>query len=324
MRKLLVAIVCLVSACAAALAEAAEKKPLVEAGQFVKIYDPSVGEKDKWYINDHCLIHGPKKVWHLFGITDREPPRPTEEDNFAHATAKTLLQRPWDKRPFALSVAAEAPWHERHLWAPHVILHGKTYYMFYCAGDNDNTRYKIHLATSPDLQTWTRHPKNPMVVDGFDGRDPFVLRLGDKWVMYYTATSKPEGGNHVVAYVTSDDLVTWNSRGVAFVDPSKGKWGGPTESPLVVRRDDRYYLFIGPRPDYDGTDVFVSRNPLRWKHEDKVGHIASHAAEVVRDVDGKWYVSRCGWGRGGVYLAPLFWKDGLKNPKTNIPLPKKK
>ena len=48
----------------------------------------------------------------------------------------------------------------------------------------------------------------------------------------------------------------------------------------------------------------------------------SHAAEVVRDLDGKWYVSRCGWGEGGVYLAPLVWSDGLDDKPTNIPVPK--
>jgi len=53
--------------------------------------------------------------------------------------------------------------------------------------------------------------------------------------------------------------------------------------------------------------VFVSDDPFAWDIEDKVGSIASHAAEVVRDADGKWYISRCGWGRGGVYLAPLDW-----------------
>lgn len=323
MRTKLATLCCFVAVSTVVLAEPTEQEPLVEAGPFVKIYDPSVGENEPWYINDHCFVFGPDQVWHLFGITDHEPPRPSEEDNFAHATAQTLLQQPWDKRPFALRAVTTAPWRERHLWAPHVIFHDNMYFMFYCAGDNDNARYKIHLATSPDLQKWSRHPKNPMVVDGYDARDPFLLRLDDKWVMYYTATSKPAGGNHIVAYVTSDDLITWSHRGVAFVDPSEGTWGGPTESPFVVQRDDQYYLFIGPRDDYVGTDVFVSDDPLRWELENKVGHIASHAAEVVRDVDGKWYVSHCGWGQGGVYLAPLLWQDGMKDPETNIVAPTK-
>jgi beta-fructofuranosidase len=55
----------------------------------------------------------------------------------------------------------------------------------------------------------------------------------------------------------------------------------------------------------------VSDDPFGWRLEDKVGDIAAHAAEVVRETDGKWYVSRCGWKEGGLYLAPLCWHDGL-------------
>src|SRR5437868_781027 len=103
----------------------------VSCGDFVKIYDSSVGEKEPWYINDHCFIRDTNGAWHLFGITRQEPAKPMEEIHFAHATAKTLLQQPWDKQPFALDVATNPPWNEMHLWAPHVIFHGGFYYMFY-------------------------------------------------------------------------------------------------------------------------------------------------------------------------------------------------
>lgn len=309
MKTFLILFWCFAAGSSPVLAADSAPRTLVECGPFVKIYDPSVGEKEPWYINDHCFIQDQHGTWHLFGITRPEPARPEEETNFAHATAKTLLQQPWVKQPFALTVAREAPWNETHLWAPYVIFHDNLYYMYYCAGGSDHTKYKINLATSPDLETWTRSPKNPMVVDGFDARDPFVLRVKDKWVMYYDATSKPEGGNHVVAYMTSDDLLTWTNRSIAFTDPSTGTWGGPTESPYVVQRGDAYYLFIGPRGGYDGTDVFVSHDPFHWDIHDKVGHFPAHAAEIVRDTDGKWYIDRAGWGQGGVYLAPLIWKE---------------
>jgi beta-fructofuranosidase len=282
----------------------------VACGDFVKIYDASAGERAPWYINDHCFIQDQAGVWHMFGITHQEPAAPEQEIFFAHATAKTLLQQPWHKQPFALVIAPEAPWNETHLWAPYVVFHNGLYYMFYCAGGADPAKSQIHLVTSTDLQTWTRSPGNPMVVDGFDARDPFVLRLKNKWVMYYCANSKPEGGNHVVATVTSDDLVTWTNRTIVFTDPSVGTGAGNTESPFVVERRDLFYLFIGPRGGYDGTDVFVSHDPFHWDLDHKVGHFPAHAAEIVRDIHGKWYISRAGWGRGGVYLAPLTWNDG--------------
>jgi len=289
------------------------RRTLVECGPFTRIYDPSVGEDKPWYINDHCFIHGFDGHWHLFGITHPEPADPENEIVFAHATAQTLLQQPWDKQPFALSVARGEPWNETHLWAPHVVFWNGLYYMYYCAGDVDHAKYKINLATSKDLKTWTRSPKNPMVVDGFDARDPYLLHVKDKWLMYYCATSKPDGGHHIVACMTSDDLLTWTRRVIVFTDPTVGKGAGNTESPFVVPHGDSFYLFIGPRDGYDGTDVFVSHDLFHWEISDKVGHFPAHAAEVVKDIDGNWYISRAGWGKAGVYLAPLIWNDGKAN-----------
>ncbi len=286
------------------------------AGDYCRIYDPSAGESQPWYVNDHCFVRDRDGLWHLFGITHAEPMNPLDEDHLAHATADSLARNQWEKQPFALSVDPNCG--EEHLWAPHVILHGDTYYMYYCAGDKDHTRYKIHLATSKDLRTWNRHAANPVVVDGYDARDPFILRLADRWVMYYTATDDPSGGHHVVAARTSQDLIHWSGRTVIFLDDSRGTYGGPTESPFVVRRGPWYYLFIGPRGGYVGTDIFRSRDPLAFAPQDRVGHVNSHAAEVVRDVDGRWFVSHCGWGQGGVYLAPLSFDDGLDDADTSL------
>jgi beta-fructofuranosidase len=118
----------------------------------------------------------------------------------------------------------------------------------------------------------------------------------------------------VVAYRTSRDLVTWSERHIAFVDPAQGKGAGTTESPFVVQRGDTYYLFLSMRHNYipgyyADTEVFCSKDPLNWQLEQRVGRINAHAAEVIRDRDGRYYVSHSGWYQGGVYLAPLHWHD---------------
>lgn len=292
----------------------------VQSGKFTKIYDSSVGEKKAWYINDHCFVSDKNGTWHLFGITHEEPADPADEDNLAHAVASSLTQNPWQKQEFALSVDPNAG--EEHLWAPHIIEIDDTYYMYYCAGDKDPSQYKIHLATSNDLYRWVRHPENPMIVDGIDARDPYLLKIDDMWIMYYTATSYPQGGNHIVACQKSKDLIRWSDRQIVFTDPLEGAHGGPTESPTVIRRGDIYYLFIGPRGDYRGTCVYKSSDPFHWDIKDLAGKINAHAAEVVRDKQGNWYVSHCGWGQGGVYLAPLYWNDGLDNETTSLEPPK--
>jgi beta-fructofuranosidase len=294
---------------------------MLKASAFEKIYDPSIGEKEKWCINDHTFIYGRDGLWHLFGITHPDLLNPGHKDVFAHATSPFLTRIFWKKLPFALTVDWEE-WREVHLWAPHVIFYNNLYYMFYCAGDPDATKFKIHLATSKDLKEWTRHPKNPMFIDGFHARDPFILKFNDIFILYYTATEPVKFGNHIVAYRTSKDLINWSSeRKICFKDPEMGDWGGPTESPFVLRRGEYFYLFIGPRGGYVGTDVFRSKDPFKWELSDQVGHIDSHALEVIRDVDGSWYVSHCGIGQGGVYLAPLTWLDGLDDSDTSMPAP---
>ncbi|WP_394838338.1 family 43 glycosylhydrolase [Pendulispora rubella] len=287
----------------------------VTSDPFFRIYDPSAGESEPWYINDHAFIRGPDGTWHLFGITHTEPAAPLDEKSFAHATSPSLADGPWQKQPPAL--VADPAYGETLLWAPYILLHEGTYYMFYCAGSEDHARYRIRLATSTDLWTWTRAPE-PLFEDGFDARDPMVIRVGDRWVMYYTATLEPSGGAHVVAYRTSKDLHHFGERRIAFRDPSSGTFGGPTESPFVVARDGGYYLFIGPRDAYSSTAVYFSDDPFHFEPSQRVGAIASHAAEVVQDADGTWYASAAGWGQGGVYLARLRWEP-VKYVTVNRP-----
>jgi arabinan endo-1,5-alpha-L-arabinosidase len=292
----------------------------VSAGEFVRIYDPSVGESEPWYVNDHTFVRDHQGTWHLIGITHAEPAFPRDEKHLAHATAPAL-HGPWTKQAFALST--DRSWGERHLWAPYVLHHDERYWMFVCAGGASPAEYRIHLATSDDCTTWQRHPDNPLVVDGYEARDPMVLRVDDRWVLYYTATSEREGGRHVVVATESDDLVHWEGRRIVYTDPLSGTFGGPTESPFVFEHGGRFHLFIGPdwqghldalardgrfdwKP-YRGTRVLASDDPLRFDLDGQVGFLDAHAAEVVVDEAGKTWVSHCGWNQGGVYLAPLSW-----------------
>ncbi|HTE60432.1 MAG TPA: family 43 glycosylhydrolase [Solirubrobacteraceae bacterium] len=289
----------------------------VAAGPFERIYDPSVGETSPWYINDHTFVRVPGDGWHLFGITHAEPAAPLDEDFFDHATAPQLAG-PWTKRAPVLPVDPSQG--EEHVWAPHVVRHAGRWWMFYSGGDADHRRYRMQLATSRDLKTWTRHPANPLFQDGFDARDPFVTRVRGRWVMYYTANERPDGGHHIVAYRTSKDLVNWSERRVAYTDPAVGTFGGPTESPFVVRRGRDWYLFVCCTGSYTGTKVLRSRDPLSFDAADVVGRIDAHAAEVVRD-RGRWWISAAGWGRGGVSLAPLDFESERRSEVVRVTAP---
>ncbi|WP_405132734.1 glycosyl hydrolase family 32 [Nocardia sp. NBC_01388] len=273
---------------------------LVRAGAFRRVFEPQ-GEGGRWYVNDHTVIRAGDGRWHLFGITHREPADPFDETVFGHATAAELAG-PWVQESPALTVDRE--YGETHLWAPFVVRDGARYFMFYDGGGADRTATGMNLATSTDLFEWTRHPGGPMFRDGYDARDPMVLRIGEWWVMYYCATGTRTGGNHVVAYRTSTDLLQWGPRRIAYTDPTAGTEAGNTESPFVVPHGGYWYLFIGPRPEYVGTEIFRSTDPFHFQPQDRVGHIAAHAAEVVADGDSFW-ITAAGWGQGGVRLAPL-------------------
>jgi hypothetical protein len=294
-----------------------ESRSAVAAGSFVKIYDPSESST-KWYINDHTVIKGPDGKWHLFGITHAEPSNPSDERNFAHATASSI-HGPWTKQPFDLTY--DPNYGETYLWAPYVLLYNGVFYMFYAGGGTDSRSTAINLATSSDLFTWKRHTGGTLFRDGYDARDPMVLRIGNQWVMYYCGTTDPAGGQHAVLYRTSTDLIRWSERNIAFEDPySPGTSGGPTESSFVVARDGAYYLFIGPRYSYSDTDVFRSTDPLRFDTSQFVGRIPAHAVEVVQDdADSSWWVTHAGWNQGGVFLAPLKWTGTFSGARVKAP-----
>ncbi|GAA3544042.1 hypothetical protein GCM10022222_29610 [Amycolatopsis ultiminotia] len=280
-------------------------EPDLTVGEFGKIYDPSVGESAPWYLNDHTFIRDFLGTWHVFGITHAEPADPLNEIHFAHATAPEL-HGPWTKQPFALT--ADPAYGETHLWAPHVIRVGATYQMFYCGGE-DHTAYAINVATSSDLFHWTRYAGGTLFRDGYDTRDPNVVRINGRWVLFYTGTTEPDGGYHAVLYRTSHDLRHWGERNLAYVSPESGTWGGPTESPFVLRHGRYWYLFTGPRLGYAGTDVYRSGTPFHFENAGLVAHFPAHAAEVVQDHTG-WYTSHAGWEQGGLYLAALTWQHG--------------
>ena len=285
-----------------------------------------------WHINDHCFMQGEDGTWRLFGITWPDPDSgdPSIANYFTHASADSLRQSPWRSLdpPFVVPLTAGAV-----LWAPHIVRSGGLYHMFYCGGGS-LTAYAILLRTSGDLVSWSA--PTLLFRDGYQARDPMVAWNAAEglWVMYYTATEKPRGGRHVVAYRTSADLVHWSGRGIAYRDYHEGTDYGPTESPFVVQRGEFHYLFIGPRPydapdesmpnwlhpGYAGTDVFRSGRWDLWTNADYIGHVRAHAPEIVRDGTGRWFISHSGIGQGGVFLARMTWNDGINAARPESPL----
>jgi beta-fructofuranosidase len=267
-----------------------------------RLLDASPSAEEPWYINDHTLVRAADGRWHVFGIWHPEPAAPLDETCFLHASAADLDGAEWTVHDPVLH--ARSGIGETHVWAPHVIAHDGRYRMFYAGGTEDHSAYRITLATREDLFTWTVH-EPVLFEDGYDARDPMVLRAGERWLMYFTRTSSPEGGFHEVAVRESEDLVTWSEARVAYRSTVRGTVGGPTESPFVVPAGEGWILFVCESDEYDRTLAYHSRDPLVFTDEGRIDvDIDEHCAEIVVDGERTW-ITGGGWGRGGLTIRPL-------------------
>ena len=164
--------------------------------------------------------------------------------------------------------------------------------------------------------TWTSHTATPLV-EARRAR-PMVLRIkAVGQVLHATLTRQAD---HTRRRSGMRRLIAWRVV-IVYETRCKGRCG-PTEAPSSWSAP-RYYLFMdrtGRRsssPEHTGrwirmlpqTRVLRSADPLRFDADDLAGKINAHAAEVVVDDDGANWVTHCGWGQGGVYLAPLHWRS---------------
>lgn len=248
---------------------------------------------------DHSIIYNTKeKKWHLYGI---QKPQST----FIHLTADSLTQRGWEKHePFTYK--------GMEIWAPHIIEHNDLYYMYYTSIGSPR---QIRLATSEDLYTWKHYSDEPIFAfqneftQNMKNKDPMVFRYKDEWIMYISMLK--DAKHWVVGYTTSTDLVNWSDPKICF-DENTEEPG--VESPYVVQRGDDFYLFLSARPwPHGAEEIFKSKSPYFWEAKDRVKSINPwHAAEVIQDLDGQWYLSRSSGDQEDFRLAPLYWNDGLE------------
>lgn len=298
-----------------------------EVGSFKEVHNPAWGvTDDPWCINDHTFIYDKKtEKWHVIGITHSRNMDYMKDPglNLLHISADSLFQTPWEIHPHALT-ADYNKYKESVLWAPHCIYHKGKYYMYVCAasqqGAHIHDSYQINLYLSKDLKEWERYKQNPLFTDGFDARDPMIIKDDNQWIMYYTANATPGGGNHIIAAYTSKDLLHWSDRRIVFTHPREGTFGGPTESPFIVRRGNNYYMFLC---DGGHTDVYVSNDPLKFEFANLIAEIDDcRASELIRDKKGNYFISSVGWFNGtyGLKIAPLIWKDGLDNETSSLNL----
>jgi hypothetical protein len=270
------------------------------------------------YVNDHTLILGADNRWHLFGIFHEEPFNSAIEREFVHAISDVRDPREWDASSFHLSPFAggvalsfRPDLGETHLWAPHVVRSGDRYIMVYQSGGPVD-RAQIRMAESTDLTRWTRVGDAPLFEDVCVARDPMLRRHGELWTLYYTRCKRAGDRRSGVAYRTSTDLRSWSAPAMALtLESAPARFdSGYTESPFVFERGGWYYLTVTAYPvGYDATFVYCSRSPFHFS-EPPTARLAAHAAEWIFTDSGEAFMTHCGPGQGGVWVAPMAIPSG--------------
>ena len=273
------------------------------AGTFSVVYVPSGGR----YLNDHTLVLGPDGTWHVYGITDESTGMPFAERQVLHAVAPGVMG-PWTERSDVLVATGD----ESVIWAPFAFQREQGQWtMYYWAGTDEPMlpyRRGLRRCDSVDLVTWARRPERAV-----GGRDPFVLRVGGRWLLYSVDVDQDSRGRIVVS--ESDDLVQWTDPSVVITDPVPSFGWGNLESPFVVAYGGSYFLFLTrtgmSEVDYSRTLVFRSRDPLHFDWQ-PITDLRAHAAEIVHLPDDEWFVTSAGWTSAvgenrGLSIARLEW-----------------
>ena len=264
-------------------------KDLIEIGPEITLYKLP-------FAYDHSIIYNKKdRKWHLYGIEGKQK-------SFIHLTADKLTQEGWEKH-------ASFSYKNKTIWAPHIVKKDDVYYMFYTS---IGVPREIRYAVSKDLYNWDHPTDKPLFAfsnkytKNMKNKDPMVFEYNGTWIMYYSMMK--DAKRWVVGYSKSKDLINWSKPQICFDENTSEP---NVESPFVVKRKDKFYLFLSARPwPYGAEEIFVSDNPYKWNAKNLVKSINPwHAAEVVQDLDGKWYLSRSSGNQTDFRLAPLHWND---------------
>ncbi len=154
-------------------------------------------------------------------------------------------------------------------------------------------------------------------------RDPHILRLDDgRFVAYWVSRMQQRFGHNLVcvAASVSHDLLHWQEVGPVFTMeawPFDEEPSLEIESPCVVQKDGRYWLFF---KHGWWTHYVASDSPLDFEgHESaRLGFV--HAAEVFHWED-QWWITHCSGDprdfryrdtnrTRGLFLGRLDWPEG--------------
>lgn len=211
------------------------------------------------YVKDFSILNHDRR-WHVFHIDGRRDQICWISGNeiaFGHCSTDDFEH--WMRHLMPLAIG-DSPFDNRHIWAPFVFSDGDRFLMFYMGEGTEGTY--IAKAISPDLETWTK--AGP--IKSARGRDPFVFRHEDRFIMIFTAHYEVDG-KQALGACASRDLDNWEPLPEVMLTTH----GGP-ESASIYPLDKRtYVLWVNDWGDStaEHTEIYracyaFSDNPLRF------------------------------------------------------------
>lgn len=179
------------------------------------------------------------------------------------------------------------------------------------------------MAFSNDLHHWVRYDGNPLFQPAqldwavwsrttqSSCRDPFVMCLPDRYIMYYTALRRD--GDMCVAAAQSGNLEDWKDVGPVHTRPFCEISPAMLESSSAYPIGDKFVLFYTHK---GGTRYVISENPTRFPNDEAPLLIEGYwNIERIEQLDNRWlmgiFKAQTAKEGGRFFVGILTW-DGYK------------
>ncbi len=213
------------------------------------------------WAKEFSIVRDDAGLYHLFYM--RHNPDvvvDSTENDLGHAVSYDL--KTWTQLGSFLH-SRPGKWDNLHIWSPHVVRDGATWYMFYTGVSwvpyGWNAYQKIGVATSTDLVNWTRYDQpvltgkqvpwvwaDSSTFEGCQFRDAFVMKdpnVAGRWLMYYVGTPANARDQLIGGIAQATNLMgPWTDLMPLWCTDAAHFWGW-CESLHMLQHGSLWYMF---------------------------------------------------------------------------------
>lgn len=168
----------------------------------------------------------------------------------------------------------EGAWDSAFTYAPNIVEHDNTFYMFY-SGLNASSDAAVGLATSEDGIEWTRHDQNPIFRHNGESSAalPVVLTENDEWIMLYVGD--PRGGvlgPRIYRATAPAPEGPWQNDPEPILESDRQQWDYNIMPRSITKLSDGFYhlLYTGATIANSNQQIGAATSPdgINWSFVD--------------------------------------------------------